>query len=528
MAEKEKNFLQQLSQMFRAIPPGKMITFGLTTALLVGGFIALIIWANRPNFQVLYTSLETADGARITEKLQEKKIPFQLRDGGSTVLVPDDMVYQLRLDLAGQGIPRGQHVGFEIFKDMPFGATEFEQKLKYQQALQGELARTIIQFDAVSQARVHIVSSGDSLFAEPERPATASVVLRLHPGRSLDQRQLQGIVNLVARAVKGLKPENVTLVDMAGGLLSRGNEEGSADSLSRAQFSYQQKLERTLENRIQTMLESVIGLNRVVARVSAEVDFEQVNILEERFDPDSSVIRSEQRLKETSAGPSNYASGSPDLQSQVYRSETGGAVSSQNFKKENAVINYEINKVNKQITNSVGDVKRLSAAVIIDGPYTSEKDADGKTVQKFVPRNRREMKTFEDIIKKAIGFDEERGDQVNVSNIPFAFQSEELAFSGEGMSWRDYARKAAKPLFNIFLVALFFFFAVRPFKKWLNKNGDRLLTRALPPGREVPQLSAEAGMGPGEIDERKKLLEAAGHNPDVAAQVIRGWLSEGR
>lgn len=528
MAEKEKNFLQQFIQVFRAIPPGKMITFVFTIALVVGGFIALMIWANRPDFQVLYTSLDTADAARITEMLQEKKISFQLKDGGSTVLVPDDMVYQLRLDLASEGIPRGQHVGFEIFQDMSFGATEFEQKLKYQQALQGELARTIIQFDAVSQARVHIVSSGDSLFAEPERPATASVVLRLHPGRSLDQRQLQGIVNLVARAVKGLKPENVTLVDMAGGLLSKGNEGGSADSLSRAQFSYQQKLERSLENRIQTMLESIIGLNRVVARVSAEVDFEQVNILEERFDPDSSVIRSEQRLKETSAGPSDYAAGSPDLQTRVTGNQTGSAGSSQNFKKENAVINYEINKINKQITNSVGDVKRLSAAVIIDGPYTTEKDADGKTVQKFVPRNRREMKTFEDIIKKAIGFDEERGDQVNVSNISFAFQSEEMAFPERGMSWTDYGRKAAKPLFNVLLVVLFFLFAVRPFKKWLNKNGDNLFTRALPPGREVPQLSAEAGGGRGEVDENKQLLEAASSNPDAAAQVIRGWLSEGR
>ncbi len=528
MAETEKKFVQQFIQVFKAIPPAKKITFGITLMMVVGGFIALMIWANRPDFRVLYTGLDTLDAGKITEKLQEKKIPFQLKEGGNTILVPDDKVYQLRLDLASEGIPRGQHVGFEIFKDMSFGATEFEQKLKYQQALQGELARTITQFDAVSRARVHIVSSGDSLFAEPERPATASVVLRLYPGKNLDQRQLQGIVNLVARAVKGLKPDNVTLVDMAGGLLSKGNDGGSADSLSRTQFTYQQKLERTLERRIQTMLEPIVGLNRVVARVSAEVDFEQVNIMEELFDPDSSVIRSEQRQKEASLGGQNTASGSPDLQTQVLRNQGSAGGTSRNFQKENSVINYEINKINKQITNSVGDIKRLSAAVIIDGPYVAEKGPDGTSVQKFVPRNRREMKTFEDIIKKAIGFNEERGDQATVSNISFAFQSEDIALPERGKSWMDYARKATKPFFNVLLVVLFFFFAVRPFKKWLNKAGNTVFTQALPPGRDIPQLSAEAGPGRTEVSENKQLLDLANSNPDVAAQVIKGWLNEER
>lgn len=528
MAETEKNSLQQFIQVFKAIPTGKKISFAVTVCLVVGGFITLLVWANRPDFQVLFANLDAADASRITEILQEKKIPFQLREGGSAVLVPDDMVYQLRLDMASEGVPRGQHVGFEIFENMPFGTTEFVQKLKYQRALQGELARTIMQFDAVAQARVHIVESGDSLFAEPERPATASVVLRLHPGRNLGDRQLQGIVNLVARAVKGLKPENVTLVDMAGGLLSKGSGTGSADALSRAQFEYQGKMERSLENRLQTMLESIIGMNRVVARVSAEVDFEQVNILEEKYDPDSSVVRSEQRQTETSMAGDSYASGSPDLQNQVYRNRGGSGGSGSNFQKENAVINYEINKINRQITNSVGNVKRLSVAVIIDGPYVEEKGTNGNTVQKFVPRSRREMKTFEDIIKKAIGFNEERGDQVNVSNIPFAFQTEEIAFMDKGLSWMDYAKKATKPLFNVFLVVIFFLFAVKPFKKWLNRTGETLLIRQLPQGGEVQQLSEEAGGGTGRTPEEAGARGVASNNPDIAAQVIKGWLSEGK
>lgn len=528
MADSEKSFIQQFVHVVRAIPPGKMVVFGITLAMVLGSFIALLIWANRPDLQVLFTKLDATDAAHITERLQERKIPFQLKEGGSAILVPDDMVYQLRLDLAGEGIPQGQNVGFEIFQDTSFGMTEFEQKMKYQRAIQGELARTIIQFDAVSEARVHIVASGDSLFAEPERPATASVVLRLQPGRSLNHQQLQGIINLVARAVKGLKPENVTLVDMTGGLLSGGNDADGTESLSRAQFAHRQKLERSMENRIRTMLESIVGMNRVVARVSADVDFEQVNILEESYDPDSSVIRSEQRQKESTTASDYSASGSPDLQFQATRDQGGGAGSSDTFKKENAVINYEINKINKQITNSIGDIKRLSVAVIIDGPYVTENGPDGNSLQKFTPRDRREMKTFEDIVKKAIGFSEARGDQVSVSNISFAFQPEEAALQDRGVPWMDYARKATRPLFNVLLVVLFFLFAVRPFKKWLNKAGDTFFVSALAQGDHVPQLPEEAGSGSNRSHENRQRLDAAGSNPDAAAQVIKGWLSEGR
>jgi flagellar M-ring protein FliF len=528
MAETEKNSIQQFIEVIKAVPPGKKISFTITLIMVVSGFVILLLWTNRPDFQVLFANLDTADAARITEKLREKKIPFQIKEGGSAVLVPDDTVYQLRLELASDGIPRGQNVGFEIFDEMPFGTTEFVQKLKYQQALQGELARTIMGFEAVAKARVHIVASGDSLFAEPEKPSTASVVLRLHPGRILDQRQLQGITNLVARAVKGLRPENVSLVDMAGGLLSRGYEGDNAGMSSRIQFEHQQKMERILESRIQTMLEPIVGLNKVVARVSAELDFGQVNVVEEKFDPDSVVVRSEQRETESSTGSKNLPAGSPDLQSQVYRSEGGSGGGAKNFQKENAVINYEINKINRQITNSVGDVKRLSAAVVIDGPYVSEKGPDGEAVQKFVPRSRREMKNFEDIIKKAMGFNEARGDQVNVSNIPFALQEEGVVLQEKIPSWMDYAKRASKPSFNVLLVILFFVLGIRPFKKWLNKTGETLATRALPRGEEVPRLAGLAGEGQRDSTERDRLLDVTKSNPDLAAQVIRSWIGEGR
>lgn len=518
---------ENLIQVLKAIPTGKKISFAITISMVLGGFIALFLWTNRPYYQVLFANLDTGDAAKISEKLREKRIPFQLKDGGRAILVPDDQVYQLRLELASDGIPRGSSVGFEIFDDLSFGTTEFVQRLKYQQALQGELARTIMEFDAIAQARVHIVTAGDSLFAKPEKPSTASVVVRPYAGKKLEQRQVQGIINLVAAAVEGLKPENVTVVDMAGGMLSKGHDEQSLSTLSRTQFDYQQKLESTLENRIQTMLEPVVGLNRVVARVSAVVDFRQVNISEEKFDPDSIVVRSEQRQNEVATGGRTLPSGSPDLKYQVYQSQgESSRVSAKDFKKENAVINYEINKVNRQIIGSAGDIKRISAAVIIDGPYVSEKDPDGNLVQKFVPRSRKDMKTFEDIIKKAVGFNETRGDQVSVSNIAFVIQEEETPLPENKPGWISYAKKGSRPLLNILLVILFFLLAVRPFKRWLNQTGEYVSARALQQGDEARVLESQSAEIQLRQKSKQKLLETTKDNPDIAADIIKNWINE--
>jgi len=527
--ETPTNMFQQLFQVVKALPMGKKISFAFLLCLVIGGFSALVFWTNRPDYQVLFANLETADASRITEKLQEKRVPYELKEGGSAIMVPSENVYQLRLDLASEGIPRGGSVGFEIFDDISFSTTEFVQKLKYQQALEGELARTITKFDSIDGVRVHIVTSGDSLFVKPEKEATASVVLRMQSGMTLEQNQLQGIINLVACAVEGLKPENVTVVDMAGGLLSKGQDEDSIGTLSQTQFEYQRRLERSLEKRVQTMLEPVVGINKVVARVSADVDFRHVNISEESFDPDSQVIRSEQRQTELSKGSTSTVSGSPDAKYQVYQtqgSRTGGL---NDFQRENSTVNFEINRVNKQISGSVGDIKRLSAAVIIDGPYVSETDGEGNTSQTFVPRSRKEMKTFEEIVKNAIGFDTTRGDQVNVTNTPFAIREAEIITAEEpDSSMFDYIRKASKPIFNVILVLVFFVLAIRPFRRWLNQASEYIGPQALPPGANVPQLEATTNEMIQRQESKRKLLEVTKENPDLAAEVIRNWITEVR
>ena len=528
MAENDSNGFGQLMQVFRSLPLARMITLAVILSLVAGGFIALVIWTNRPDYQILFSNLDANDAGRIAEKLKSKKVSFQLEDGGHAIMVPANQVYQLRLDLASQGLPKGRNVGFEIFDKLPFGTTEFVQKLKYQEALQGELARTIMDFDSVAQARVHIVPAGDSLFVEPENKATASVVLRLQPGRTLDRRQVQGIINLVACAVEGLKPENVTLVDMDGGLISGGKGEDTGTELSSSQFEYRRRLEKSLENRILTMLEPVVGANKVVAKVSADVDFKQVHISEESYDPDNAVIRSEQRQKEVTSASEGKPSGSPDLKYDVYQTSGKTSNNSKQFEKENSVINYEISKVNKQVISSVGDIKRLSAAVIIDGPYVSVKEPKGGEARKFQPRSRKEMKEFQNIVERAIGFSQDRGDQVSVSNIPFAIDKIPVPQTETKPSWMIYARKGMKPFFNVLLVALFVLFALKPFRNWLKQTREYLAPQALPAGKGIPELGAPSAEQEGTHIKKEQILDLTRTDPEKIVSVIRGWIEEGR
>jgi flagellar M-ring protein FliF len=532
MAEGMGNIIE----VFKAIPAGKRISFLITFSIVIGGFIALLLYTNRPDYQILFSDLDPADASKITEKLKESRVQYQLKDGGKTIMVPDDSVHQLRLDMATEGVlPTGGSVGFEIFDNMTFGTTEFELKLRYQQALQGELARTIETFDAIDQARVHIVTVGDSLFAEEEQPATASVVLRLNGGRQLDQRQLQGIINLVSGSVKGLKPENVSIVDMQGGILTKGHDKNSIGNVSADQFDYQRKLEETYETQIETMLGPVVGTKNVVAKVSVNVDFKRINTSEENYDPDSAVIFSEQRNTEKATEGKGLPQGSPDLLNQGNQSGEEGTSSSSNvLEKENLALNYKINKTERQTIDESGEVKRLSASVIIDGPYEEATDDKGNPTKVFKQRDKKQMTTFENIVKNAIGFNADRGDQVTVSNIAFSMDKLSIEEMPETVSegWVGYLKKASKPILNVLIVGLFFLVAIKPFKKWLSQTSEYVSVRggvraALPSGSGIER---EETHSVGELQtrytEKVKLLEATKENPDVAADIIKTWLNE--
>jgi flagellar M-ring protein FliF len=493
-------------------------------SLLVGTVVGVLLWSTRPNYQVLFSRLNPEDAARIVETLKQEKIPYRLRGSGTVVLVPAEKVYDLRLSLASAGIPQGGGVGFEIFDDTPMGTTEFVQRLNYQRALQGELSRTITQFEAVAQARVHIVTPRGSLFIEEEKPATASVVLRLRPGERLSKLQIDGVVRLVSSAVEGLDPDNITVVDVDGGVLYKGHRSDSEVALSSSQLEHQRSLEASLEARIQEMLERVVGGGRAVVKVTAEVDYRRITTNEETYDPDSSVIRSEQRQQESSVGGTSMPEGSPEEKYQFGEEGGRSMVSNNSTKKQNQVINYEINRVSRQTVAAVGEIKRLSAAVVVDGKYQITEDEAGKTSRSYVERSQEEMKHLVEIVKKAMGYDSKRGDQVEVINLPFAEQPQELVDENDAPSkWLRLGARFAPLLLKAVVVLLVFFFVVRPLIRWLGQMSSRQQA-----GQRVGDLALESPSPEAlaALEPRQRVMYLAKNDPDKTTDLIRGWLNE--
>lgn len=526
MAEGIGNILE----VFKAIPAGKRISFLITFAIVVGGFIALFTYTNRPNYVVLYSNMDPTEASKVREKLKEKGIKYIYADGESTIKIPEEMLHDARMDMALEGLtPSGGSAGYDILDDISFGTTELVQKTRLRQALEGSLEKTIKVLSVIDFARVHIVPAGDSLFAEEEKPATASVVVKLSPGKKLNQKQLQGIITIVSHAVEGLKEENVSVTDIEGGILTKGGDKDGIGTISNDQFEYQRRLEETYEKQIVSLLEDAVGgRNNVAAKVSVDVDYKIVKETETKYNPDSQVIESEERLKESEKDGNRIAQGSPDLLGSG--NQTGSELSGKSsnlYEKETSTINYKIDTLSRQTINESGQIQRLSASVIIYGPYETTTDEQGNTVKTFKGYNRKRMNTFENNIKNAIGFDSERGDQVMVSNFELgteqASMAEMPAESSDG--WIGYLKKGSKPLLNILLIALFFFIAIKPFKKWLDQTGEYVSTRALPQAIESDDFSSSEERQIRQ-NEKLKLLEATKQNPDIAADIIKTWLNE--
>jgi flagellar M-ring protein FliF len=536
------NLLDPITQFLGS--PAKGRNFLIVTVLLAStiGFGSLIFWNSRPDYQVLFSSLSQEDAGEMLAKLKEKKIPYQLANNGTTVLVPRDQVYDTRIALAAEGLPKGGGVGFEVFDRTSLGTTDFVQKLNYQRALQGELSRTIRQIKEVEQARVHIVTPKESLFVEEQKKSTASVFIKTRSGMTLGASQVEGIVHLVASAVEGLEPGNITVVDTSGKILSKRTEQSLIGQLTTGQLEYQRNIEEGLRKKIQGMLEEVLGMNRAIARVSTEIDFQEISIVEESYDP-KSVIRSEQRSLEkssaTSGGPPSKetkseapperkpAPGKPGLSAEV-SSKASPPLSASSSERQNEIRNYEISKINKQIRNPVGTIKKISVAVVVDGTYKEVPGEKGRKTREYVSRPPEEMKNLEAIIKRAMGFDEKRGDQVELINMPFSWSlAEEELKPDKRMVWKEYVVDFYKPAVSLLLALLFIFFVVRPLLKRRSplpqEKGAPLLAEgdqsAFP---EAPQVTR--GEKPLEIrDQTLKLIQK---DPSKTAGIIKTWLHE--
>ncbi len=449
-----KQYGEKIKDLWDNFSVTQRVIIGSVAVATIAGFIALTVWMNKTNFQPLYTKLSPEDAASVVATLQKDNIPYELANNGSTIMVPMEQVYDLRIKIAGEGNLVGQGIGFEIFDETKVGQTDFVQKINYMRALQGELARTLSAFPSVETARIHLVMPQRTLFVEEQQQPSASVVLKLKDqARKPDAKEIQSIVNMMLMSVEGLNKAHLSITDSRGAVLFRP-ETDALSGISSTQMEHKLRVQRDLERRIEEMLSPVFGPGRVISKVNVDMDFSQKTIRREIFNPEQVAVRSEQRSEETQKGQANLEGGSPDVN---FRGDgITGSVSTQDGSRETRTTNYEINKEEQNIIANVGDVKRLTVAVIVDGIYTK---VDG--AWQFSPRSEEEITRIEQLVANAVGIDTTRGDALEVSSVPFN-DSAPPADPNLADVIVDYADRLGQPILNALLAFLFLMLVVRP------------------------------------------------------------------
>lgn len=385
--------------------------------MILGGVVllfALILgssyfYGSKPDLVPLFTNMEAKDAGEVAAKLKESKIQYEVRETkqGVTILVPSKDVHGARLDLATQGLPRGNK-GFEIFDDSKLGVTEFQNKVNYLQALQGELTRTIEQIAAVDKVRVHIVLPEDSLYKKNEKPATASIMLKLRPDKKLSKKEIKGIVNLTAHSIQGLTPENITIVDDTGKILNDPDEddEKNVSNQTISQLEMTRKVKERMQKDVQSLLDQALGEGRAFVRVNVELDFDQRQTDRQIFTPvvdESGIIRSQQDMSESYNGTSNNPGGPAGVQSNIPGYVAQAETANAQYEKKESTKNYEINEEKSKIIASPGSIRRVNIAVLVNDDIT-------RAQQDSILRS----------VSSAVGINAERGDTVSVEPLPFS------------------------------------------------------------------------------------------------------------
>lgn len=407
--------MRDILGIFNKLAPQQKIVIGVVSGITLVLMIVLFGMLNQPNYGTLYTNINEEDAAKIVEQLSSKKIPYQLENGGRTIKVPEENVHQMRMEMASKGIPSSGIVGYEIFDQSTLGMSEFMQKLNFKRALEGELARTIIQQDGIERARVHIVVPQKTVFKSEQEETTASIVVKLKTGYSLDEGNVSAILNLVASSVEGLDQNRVSLLDTKGRLLSKDNGDGTTSIATSKQYELKQNIEKYLSDKAQSILDNVVGYGNSLVRVDVDLDFDQVEKTMEMYDPESQIAISEQTIKSESAG-SNMVDSSAQVS-------------------ENSTINYEISKTVQKVIQGSGNIKKLTVAAVVN-EVPKEVTKNGTTEIVYEPRPQDQLVKLEQIIKNSVGYDAQRSDNFSLVNIPFEtneqekFSQEELAQPG--------------------------------------------------------------------------------------------------
>lgn len=493
--------------------------------VVAAGIVAMIGGAPK---RVLFSGLDPKDAAAVVAALEAAKIPYELGAGGTMVEVPGADVDRARLMLAEQNLPATGNVGFELFAEQSFGLTEFAQKVNYRRALQGELERTIGALDPIAGVRVHITQPDRAVFEDEKQAPTASVTVDLRPGRPLGDRQVGAIRHLVAAAVEGLDPGDVTVVTTDGTLLSRGG----ADEDASAALDHEVDLERDLERRIARLLERTVGIDGVEVTVAAEMDFSQTDTTEESYDPEQSAVRSE-ALQESyeGAGSGSSASGTAGAASNAPGATPGAPGGGESSSRTVRSRNFEINRTVVHTVGAKATVKRLTVAVLVDGHYTTP---EGATEPVYAPRTEAELAELQAVVENAMGFNSARGDRVKIASAPFRdrLDPESVAASPVGTPTWMFAAAAGGA-------------GILGFAAWmfLRRKRARALTPEVLslPARvsevegaiarvdagqpaALPGQGAAAALPEGRDAARERALALASSDPERTADIIRGWL----
>lgn len=528
--------------------PGLPLIIGASAAVAV--IAALWLWSRTPDYGVLYSNLSDRDGGAIIASLQQMNIPYKFSAGGGALLVQANKVPEARLRLASQGLPKGGTVGFELMDNQKFGTSQFAEQVNYQRALEGELARSINSISAVESARVHLALPKPSLFVREQKKPSASVVLSLHRGRTIDEGQVSAIVHLISSSVPELSAKSITVVDQAGNLLSAAN--AGTRGLDVSQLKYSQEIEQGYIRRIEAILQPIVGAGNVHAQVSADIDFSIVENTDEKYrpnqEPGSAAIRSQQSSEsdQTGVNPPGGVPGALTNQPGVApvapivtpagqpapNRQTGSAPG--NTRKDGTT-NYELDRSIRHVQQGAGGIKRLSVAVVVN--YRGTLSAQGKRGTQALSAT--ELEQIKNLVKETMGFSTERGDSLNVVNSPFA--SDPTNDAPELPWWRQPANiELAKDLGKYLLLgmlALYLWFAVlRPL---LRKHLQPAQAAPPIPGKEGVQSEAAGAEAQAQaqaqaqerqdqrhLDNTKYAQEIAAKDPQVVAMLMKHWMDE--
>ncbi len=504
--------------------------------LLLGaaGMIAVVsaawLWTTSPNYGILFTNVSDRDGGAILAQLSQMNIPYRNSDGG-TILVPADKVHEARLKLASQGLPKGSIVGFELLETQKFGLTQFQEQLNYQRGLEGELARSIQTLAPVAAARVHLALPKASGFLREKQPPTASVLVQLHPGQALDRAQVAGIVHLVASSVPELNPKNVSIVDQHGALLASNSE--SAGGLDSSQLDYVAQIEVSTIKRIEDILEPIVGRGNVRAQVTADVDFSNVETDDETYRPnqgaDKSAIRSQSNTESSqpngttpqgipgalSNQPAAPATAQINGQNPPLNPAPANAASPAASTHKEQTTNYEVDKNVRRVRAASGQIRRLTAAVVVNNKAGEAGQGAG------TPWDNKEIDNLQALVRQAMGFSEQRGDSLNLVNAAFT-QPEVAAVEAVPFLQRPdvlaLAKEGGKALLFLVLTAIVVFGVLRPALKSI---GTAPPVREIPPPPPTPALAA-----PGVPPSIEGMRQIAKADPAAVANVVKAWVGD--